>query len=144
MRWYSPRDWEEEEGEGRREEEGTKPLTKPLSGISEQLAQQTDKLSSLVMSERLGDWGDEGEDWDVILGSTQTGAKDETKAASEVKVKQPSPSKDGSSKRVSVSTSSSSSSSSSSLYSVCEDSHTLRSSCVLMHASSTCPTPPVR
>lgn len=84
MRWYSPRDWVEEE---EKEEEGDR-VTKPLSKSSEQSSHQRDPLASLTTSERLGDWGDEAEDWDVILGGAQTQTKDEVQAGSEVKVEQ--------------------------------------------------------
>ena len=112
MRWYSPRDWEEgeeeeeeEEKERKREEEGTTSSTGSLPGSSKQLVQQNDQLASSVMSERLGDWGDEGEDWDMILGNNQAGAKAETFTASEAKVEEPATSKDGpSSPRKRVST----------------------------------------
>eukprot|EP00731_Ephydatia_muelleri_P020222 Em0012g1047a len=101
VRWYSPRDWEEgeeeeeEEKERKREEEGAKSSTGSLPGSSKQLVQQNDQLASSVMSERLGDWGDEGEDWDMILGNNQAGAKAETFTASEAKVEEPATSKDG-------------------------------------------------
>ena len=74
VRWYSPRDWEEEKEEEEEGEEvkGSRNGAEPSPKSSGQSSQQGNQLSYVATSERLGDWGDEGEDWDVILGKDQS------------------------------------------------------------------------